>query len=475
MLTKSDFLQYLNSPLHLWAKKHDKITRSPSAFDVHIMNQGYKVEKLSKEFLETYLIRASENESIVWQKSFSDQHYTLRSDALVYKPKSDSYDLYEIKSGTSVKRENYYDVAYQYLIISKKHKIDRLFILHLNKNYIRENELDIEQLFIAVDITEKVLEISNEVKIARSKAWKTAHSKSSKGIEHCYKPDYCPCPDLCHPHLPDFSIYDIPRITEGKKKELLAMGVLDAKNIPNTFPLNLKQRLIAGLAKSKQEYIDHQAIQKEMENFNFPLYFLDYETFISAIPLYDGYHAQQQMVFQYSLHKMGSNGDKCEHTEYLSTENEEPSRALIKKLSVEIGTTGTVFVWFKPFEMTRNKELALLHADYADFFIGLNERIYDLGDFVNFGYYLHPNFKGSWSIKNVLPVMVPELSYEDMEIGKGDQAMMAWRDMINGDMTDGEKKKTKEALLKYCELDTLGMVRIFQKLWEIYQGHPKFT
>ena len=133
-----------------------------------------------------------------------------------------------------------------------------------------------------------------------------------------------------------------------------------------------------------------------------------------------------------------------------------------------------IFVWFKPFEMTRNKELALLHADYADFFIDLNERIYDLGDFVNFGYYLHPNFKGSWSIKNVLPVMVPELSYEDMEIGKGDQAMMAWRDMIIGDMSDGEKKKTKEALLKYCELDTLGMVRIFQKLWEIYQGHPKF-
>jgi hypothetical protein len=438
------------------------------------MNQGYKVEKLSKKFLETYLIKASENESMVWQKSFSDQHYTLRSDALVYKPKSDSYDLYEIKSGTSVKRENYYDVAYQYLIISKKHKIDKLFLLHLNKNYIREDELDIEQLFIAENITEEVLKIIEEVKTARSKAWETAHSKSPKGIEHCCKPGDCPCPDLCHPRLPDFSIYDIPRITERKKKKLLAMGILDAKDIPNTFPLNPKQRLIAGLAKSKQEHIDHKAIQKEMENFNFPLYFLDYETFISAIPLYDGYHAQQQMVFQYSLHKMGSIEDECKHTEYLSTENEEPSRTLIKKLSDEIGTTGTIFVWFKPFEMTRNKELAVLHADYADFFINLNERIYDLGDFVNLGYYLHPDFKGSWSIKNVLPVMVPELSYEDMEIGKGDQAMMAWWNMINDDMTEGEKKKTNEALLKYCELDTLGMVRIFQKLWDIYQDHPKF-
>jgi len=474
MLTKSDFLQYLVSPMHLWAKKHNEITKSLSTFDIHIMNQGYEVENLAKDFLETYLIRASENESMVWQKSFSDQHYTLRSDALVYKPKSDSYDLYEIKSGTRIKRENYYDVAYQYLIISKKHKIDRLFLLHLNKNYIRKGKLDIEQLFVAEDITEKVLEKIEEVEITRSKAWETARSKSPKGIEHCYKPGDCPCPGLCHLHLPDFSIYDIPRITERKKKELLAMGILDAKDIPNTFPLNSKQRLISGLAKSKQEHIDYKAIQKEMESFIFPLYFLDYETFLSAIPPYDGYHAQQQMVFQYSLHKMSSIEDECKHTEYLSTENEEPSRTLIKKLSDEIGTTGTVFVWFKPFEMTRNKELAVLHTDYADFFIDLNDRIYDLGDFINHGYYLHPDFKGSWSIKNVLPVMVPELSYQDMEIGKGDQAMMVWRDMINGDLAESEKKKIKEALLKYCQLDTLGMVHIFRKLWNIYQDHSEF-
>ena len=474
MLTKSDFLQYLVSPMHLWAKKHNEITKSLSTFDIHIMNQGYEVENLAKDFLETYRIRASENESLVWQNSFSDQHYTLRSDALVYKPKSDSYDLYEIKSGTSIKRENFYDVAYQYLIISKKHKIDRLFLLHLNKNYIRKGKLDIEQLFVAEDITEKVLEKIEEVKITRSKAWETARSKSPKGIEHCYKPGDCPCPGLCHLHLPDFSIYDIPRITERKKKELLAMGILDAKDIPNTFPLNSKQRLISGLAKSKQEHIDYKAIQKEMESFVFPLYFLDYETFLSAIPLYDGYHAQQQMVFQYSLHKMSSIEDECKHTEYLSTENEEPSRTLTKKLSDEIGTTGTVFVWFKPFEMTRNKELSVLHTDYADFFIDLNDRIYDLGDFINHGYYLHPDFKGSWSIKNVLPVMVSELSYQDMEIGKGDQAMIAWRDMINGDLDESEKKKIKEALLKYCQLDTLGMVRIFQKLWGMYQDHQKF-
>lgn len=474
VLTKSDFLLYLEAPLHLWAKKQNKIAKSPSVFDIHNMNQGYEVEKLAKEFLETYVIRASENISLVWQKPFSNQHHTLRSDALVYKPQTESYDLYEIKSGTSIKCENYYDVAYQYLIISKEHKINRLFLLHLNKEYVRENQLDIKQLFIAEDITEKVLEITEEVEINLLRAWETAQSNSSEGIEHCYKPDGCLYPDQCHPDLPNFSIYDIPRITDKKKKELLDMGILEAKDIPETFSLNPKQRLIVGLAKSKQEFIDYKAIRKEMENFNFPLYFLDYETFLCAIPMFAGYHPQQQMIFQYSLHKMESIDGEIKHTEYLSITKEEPSKMLIKKLSAEIGATGTVFVWFKPFEMTRNKELAVMHADYADFFTDLNERIYDLGDFINLGYYLHPDFKGSWSIKSVLPVMVPELSYEDMEIRKGDQAMMAWWEMINDDMAEVEIETTKRALLKYCKLDTLGMVRIFHKLWNIYQNHKGF-
>jgi hypothetical protein len=114
--------------------------------------------------------------------------------------------------------------------------------------------------------------------------------------------------------------------------------------------------------------------------------------------------------------------------------------------------------------MTRNKELAIIYPEYVDFLNDLNERIYDLGDFINFGFYLHPKFKGSWSIKCVLPVMVPELSYKEMEIGKGDQAMMAWWEMVNGNMPSEEAEKTKKALLKYCELDTWAMVKILKKL-----------
>ena len=152
------------------------------------------------------------------------------------------------------------------------------------------------------------------------------------------------------------------------------------------------------------------------------------------------------------------------HSEHLSITKDDPSISLVEELQNDIGDIGTIFVWNKTFEVGRNKELAEIHPDYADFFNKLNDRIYDLGDFINYGMYLHPEFKGSWSINNVLLVMVPELSYAEMEIGKGDQAMMAWWSLINGELSIDEAEKTKIALLEYCKLDTWAMVKIFYRI-----------
>ncbi len=466
-LTKSDFLLYLEAPLHLWARKHDLIEKPPSAFEIHIMNQGYEAEKLAKEYVDSFIINHSKDEILLWQKTFSHQNYTMRADALVYKPKTETYDLYEIKSGTGVKRENYFDTAFQYLVLSEEHKMDRLFILHLNKEYIREGQLDIARLFVAEDVTQKVFDMVAEVQAALPTAWETAQSDSMAGIPHCYKPGDCPCPSLCHPHLPDCSIYNIPRLSEKKKIQLLKQGILDIKDIPPDFPLNDKQRLIVEVAGTNKEHIDREAIQAEFQRFVYPLYFLDYETCLTALPRFDGYHPQQQMVFQYSLHIMNTPDGEVIHTEHLSATQDDPSKSLLVQLREYIGGTGTIFVWNKTFEMTRHKELAVIHPDYAEFLLDLNERIYDLADFVNKGLYLHPDFKGSWSIKNVLPVMAPELSYGDLEIGKGDQAMVAWWDMVTGELPANEVEITKSSLLKYCQLDTWAMVRIWQKIREL--------
>jgi len=464
-LTKSDFLLFLDAPRHLWADKHDLIDKTPSAFDINVMKQGYEVEALTKEHLEKYILKPDEN--LIFQMPFTDTQCTVRTDILIHKPSTDSYDLYEVKSGTSVKNENIYDVTYQFLIVNKQIKLDRIFILHLNSEYIRYSYLNLAELFIAEDVTQKVHELIDEVDKLRDIALETVLKPSQEGTQPCLNPKSCPCPDICYPGLPEFSIFDILRLSKKKKTELLNQGVIDIKDVPKSFAFNPKQHQIVDVAQSNHELINREAIQKEFQHFTFPLYFLDYETYLSAIPKFDGYKPQQQMVFQYSLHKMESLSGDIRHTEYLAITKDDPSKSLIKQLREDIGDTGTVFVWFKPFEMTRNKELAIIHPDYADFLEDLNDRIYDLGDFINFGFYLHPKFKGSWSIKNVLPVMVPELSYDGMEIGKGDQAMMAWWELINDKMSAYEAEKTKTALLEYCKLDTWAMVKIWEKLFEL--------
>jgi len=466
-LTKSDFLLFMDAPRHLWADKHNLIDKTPSVFDINVMKQGYGVEALAKEYLGKYILKPDED--LIFQKTFTNNQFTVRTDILIHKPATESYDLYEVKSGTSVKKENIYDVTYQFLIVNKHIKIDRVFILHLNSEYIRYSNLNLVELFIAEDVTQKVLELKDEVDRLRAIALETAHKPSQDDIQPCLNPKCCPCPDICYPALPEVSIFDIPRLSKKKKTELISQGILDIKDVPKNFPLNQKQRQIVEVAQSNQELINREAIQKEFQHFTFPLYFLDYETYLSAIPMYDGYKPQQQIVFQYSLHKVESLNGDIRHTEHLAVTKNDPSTSLIKQLREDVGDTGTIFVWFKPFEMTRNKELAIIHPEYADFLEDLNERIYDLGDFINFGFYLHPKFKGSWSIKNVLPVMVPELSYGEMEIGKGDQAMMAWWELINDMLSTDDAEKTKTALLEYCKLDTWAMVKILQKLFSIIE------
>lgn len=464
LLTKSDFLRFLEAPRHLWAEKHNLLFRAPSAMDIHNMEEGYEVEALAKEYLANHVVKPGE--SLDFQKTYTDRQFTVRTDSLIYKPTSDSYDLYEVKSGTSIKKENLYDVTYHFLVVKKQIKLDRVYILHLNSDYVRHSFLDLSKLFIAEDVTPSVLNLLEEVDQLRSIALETALKLSPESIPGCLNPKGCPCPEICFPGLPEYSIFDIPRLSEKKKIELINQGILDIKDVPKNFDLNSKQRQIVDVAQSNQIFINRQAIQNEFQHFTFPLYFLDYETCLTAVPLFDGYKPQQQMVFQYSLHKMDSLNGEIHHTEHLSITKDDPCLSLIKQLREDIGSTGTVFVWNKSFEMSRNREMALIHPEYGEFFEDLNKRIYDLGDFVNFGFYLHPKFKGSWSIKNVLPVMVPELSYEEMKIGKGDEAMAAWCALIDETLPAEEVERTKTALLEYCELDTWAMVKIWKKIFE---------
>lgn len=456
MLTKSDFLLFLKAPLHLWAKKHKKLKKlAPSVYEQHLMQQGYEVEKLAHQLLP----------NATWQKAYFTDELEIRQDALIKFEDGTGY-LYEIKSSTEVKKEHLYDLAFQLITTEKEIKLKKIFTVTLNKDYIKKGKIDINSLFVVTDVTKKVKELRPIVEEKILDAINVSNKENNDYIDNCLTPKTCPCIDICHPNLPEKSIFNIPYLSYKKKRDLLDSKIIDIKDVPDSYDLNPRQKKILTALKTNKPYIDREQLKKFLSSFVYPIYFLDYEAYPVAIPIYDNYQTYQPIVFQYSLHTINSDGTMT-HNEYLETEKGDPSKNLVKHLKQNIGPTGSVVSWNKQYESMRNEELARLQPEYKDFLDDVNKRMIDLADFVNKEMYIHPDFLGSWSIKNVLPVMVPDLSYKNLKVNKGDQAMLVWWEMINSKQSlplRGKDKMGSKDLLEYCKLDTLAMVKIWEKL-----------
>jgi hypothetical protein len=460
-ITKSDFRSYLEAPRHLWAKKNDRL--DPVSTDQLAIIQGEQIERLAKEYIEKLILPALPGRTLSWQETRSDGSYLARADALVHSVESGMVDLYEIKSSTDVKEEDVEDAAFQVLIFQKHYCIEHIYLVLVNNGYTKYGQLDLAQLLKVEDITDQVNGILHDIGTIRIQALQAVQCVDPEELEHCWKADECVCLDICHPGLADFSIYNIPRLSKEKKRQLEGMGVRAAQEIPVSFRLSDFQREIANLAKMDIPSVDASRIRAELGKIVFPIYFLDYESCNLAVPQYEGYKSYQQMVFQYSMHCLDSPNAELRHCEHISLDRSDPALSLLASLKANLGGQGTVIVWNAAFEKSRNKEMALLHPEYEDFLLDMNRRIYDLMEIVSKRLYLHPGFKGSNSIKHVLPVMVPELSYAELDINNGNQAAWGWWNLIYAPLTEVEKKEIVDHLLSYCKLDTLVMVEIYRK------------
>lgn len=201
-----------------------------------------------------------------------------------------------------------------------------------------------------------------------------------------------------------------------------------------------------------------------MSQLTFPLYFLDYETMSGLIPYFDGQRPYQQVPFQYSLHILESPGAKLTQKEYLHRDNSDPARPLTEQLINDIGTKGSIIVWFEGFEKARNSELAEMLPEYQEALWAINDRVVDLMIPFKNKWYDDPRFNGSASIKQVLPVLCPELSYKELGIQEGGSAQRLWMEAVLDSKHPEDKDKVLNDLLEYCKLDTLAMVEIFRVL-----------
>jgi hypothetical protein len=479
-ISKTDYVRYLECPRYAWLSKNRPDLSSDE--DSVVAKQGMEVELLARGlFKKGVEIKVSgesgtaetkrllnEGAEIIYQAQPVSKKFLARADILI--KKEDGWHLYEVKSSTQIKPEHIPDLCFQVNVFKEFGiELKTINLIHINSEYVyrEKNGLEVNKLFV----TENVTDIVTDGLEAEVKKMKTAHkiltSKKEPKVavlkRNFHHPMSANMSEYYWKGIPDYSIYDISGINPNKLKALEARGIMKITDIPDNFPLSANQIRQVRMTKEKGIEVHKEFLAKELEQIEFPIWFLDYETVQLAIPKFEGMRPWQQMAMQYSLHKLDDKGNLT-HFSFLHTKTDFPFPHLLKHLKADIGETGTVMSWNSSFEKERNKDMAEAMPDYKEFLMNINRRVYDPMKIFK-SIYTDYRFKGGTSLKTVLPVLVPDLSYATLEIHGGGDATAALYDIITGTMKDIET--AKKQLLEYCELDTLAMVRIYQFLIKI--------
>ena len=522
LLTKTDFILYKECPNNVWVKRHkpeEYAKFEVSDFEKSLAVMGNEVEELARGmFPAGYLVEKrsegaqeltqkfiADRTLVIFQAVFMTDKYFAATDVLKWNDSAQKYDIYEIKMSSTEeddgdeedgkpKRVNKkrelqyeYDLAFQTNVLEASGvSLNAKYLVRLNRGYIRDGELDFtpNQLFIIEDKTEAIerLKPTAMIEMERTQAY-LSNTENSVGPCPCYykgRSAHCTAFSYINPSVPTYSVHDLNRIGLSKRylQELLDEGILEIGDVPiddrlqpkesknNAKPSKPRKLNQIMVHKSQKPLIDIGSIKAELDALIFPLYFLDYETYPTAIPPYSGYHPYQQIVFQYSLHVLHDKNSKPVSFECLILDG-EPSEGIAKSLREHIGDTGSVVSWFKTFENSRNRELANFLPSYKDFFLSLVTRTYDLMDIVENQYYVHPGFEGRSSIKKVLPVLAPHLPYKTLGVQSGTDAIESYRKIIKGELTEEMVKEKVRQMLEYCKRDTFAMYTIWKYLYEV--------
>jgi len=377
------------------------------------------------------------------------------------------WSIYEVKSSTSISETYLNDAALQYYVISNSGvEINDFSIIYINNHYIRKGKLDINELFTIESVIDSILPLQNFIEENIERLKKVIRKREMPGIdigEHCHNPYTCSFFNYCRKHIPEDSIFDFSGMHLKKKYQLYRDGIIKLDDVPDNYSLNKNNGIQLDVYKSGKAKIDKEAIKSFLDDFNYPLYFMDFETFQPAVPLYDNSKPYQQIPFQYSIHLKDKKDGELKHFEFLAEPGEDPRIKFIEGLLNDTNGEGDIVVYNKSFEITRLKEIARDFPKYSEEIEKIILRIKDLMIPFQRKYYYAPEMIGSYSIKAVLPSLVPELSYDKLKIKEGGLASITFEGLqAETDMMI--IAETREQLLEYCKMDTLAMVKILEKL-----------
>jgi len=487
-LSKSSFIRGLQCDKSLYLYKHHYKLKDPTPSSLQaVFDQGTSIGLLAQELFPYGVDASPENhikmvesvgktldfisqgQTIIYEATFLYDDVLAALDILVND--EDGWKAYEVKSSTKVSDTYVKDAAIQYYTIKNSGlDLKDISIVYINNQYVKNGEIDINELFMIESVYDQVLDflprIPNEVRRLKD----VIESPDIPPVDigpHCSDPYDCDFKGTCWKHIPEYSVFDISRLNKDKKFDLYKQGIISLNQIDlGQTDLNPNQVLQVQSELSGSVHIDLNEIRNFTNGLNYPLYFLDFETIGPAIPIYNGSRPYEQLVFQYSLHIRETPTSEIEHREYLADPTEDPRVGFIEQLIQDCDSKGDILVYNIGFERGKINGLIEAFPQYILELSGIVDRLKDLMTPFQQKWYYTPEMKGSYSIKSVLPALIPELSYNDLEIKDGGTASNTFLSIVNGTF-QGDLQVARKQLLEYCKLDTYAMVKILEKLTQI--------
>jgi CRISPR/Cas system-associated exonuclease Cas4 (RecB family) len=478
-INKSDWLTARQCLTMAWYGLRDT-PAAPNEAGRFRMEQGQEIGALAQKlYPKGILVFKTEGESVaeVTQKLISDdaseifeaafraRQFTARADIL--QRQDDGWHVLEVKSrfsDTDKIKDLIDDLAYTVMVARRSGlSVKAASLVLLSREY--RFGAGPEALFHRIESTTEVFERTDEFEAdadSIASALFGDQPPDPKLVSACRDCSYFET--KCLGAGIEHTVLDIPALHHKKLKRLSDDGIVDLANLPEDIDLNERQERARGSALSGNRVVE-PTLRVLLDGVTWPCFYLDFETVATALPLYDGHACHQQVLTQFSVHRRDAIDGEIQHCEYLADASHDCQRGVAAALVEALGERGSIIV-YSGFEKTRINALRTAFPEFAEPLSAVLDRLIDLLPFVTDHVY-HPDFKGSFSIKNVLPALVPDLSYKGLAVGDGDTAIARFARMARGEITGEAIKDTREALLAYCKLDTLAMVRLHEALFQL--------
>ena len=482
-LSKSRYIAGRQCPLRLWLRHHrPEVGASPTPaqearFDAgHLVGElatrrhpgGVLVDERWPEPALAATARLLEDGSLpaLFEAAFRHRGMFVRVDILE-RLQSERWRVTEVKASTRLKDVHLDDVAAQtWALRGAGIDVAEVGLLLLNRDYVfGGGEHDLTELFRYHDVTRETERALGAIggEVERMQAMLAGPVPETGPGRQCNTPYACEFSEHCvaNANLPAHSIRELPRLSAKKEAELRSIGVEAIAEIPADWRLTPTQERVR---QAVVDGVEHVAggLGAALDSLEYPVCYFDVEAIASAIPRYPGTRPYQALPFQWSLHR-DDGGGELEHFEFLHDRDSDPREAFARTLLEAVGQRGSIAV-YSSYEKRILGELAAALPALAPRIESLIERLVDVLAIVR-GHLYHPDFRGSFSLKRVLPVLVPSLGYGDLAIQDGAAAALEYLAML--EVPDGlERETARTNLLAYCGRDTLGLARLCHALHE---------